>query len=51
MEVLHWEALVRALRERGVVADVAKLRGLPHAVEVSDRVLALADAESPEKPR
>jgi ADP-ribose pyrophosphatase YjhB (NUDIX family) len=51
MEVLHWEALVRALREHGVVTDLAKLRELPHAVEVSDRVLALADAESAEEPR
>jgi hypothetical protein len=47
MEFLHWEALVRTLREHGVVADAATLRGLPHAVELSDRVLALADEEPP----
>jgi hypothetical protein len=49
MEDLHWEALVQALREHGVVADAAKLRALPHTVELSDRVLALADAQSAEE--
>src|SRR5947209_2686790 len=44
MEVGYWEALVRTLREEGVVADAAKLRALPHDVELSARVVALSDA-------
>jgi ADP-ribose pyrophosphatase YjhB (NUDIX family) len=51
MEDLHWEALVRALREHGVESDAAKLRALPHTVELSDRVLALADMPSAEERR
>ncbi len=51
MEVLHWEALVRALREHGIVVDAAELRALPHAVELSDRVRGLADSESAEESR
>jgi acetyl esterase/lipase len=49
MEVLHREALVRTLREEGVVADVAKLRGMPHDVELSAQVVALSDAASAEE--
>jgi hypothetical protein len=48
MEALHWEALARILREQGVAADVAKLRALPHDVELSDRLLVLSYAESAE---
>jgi hypothetical protein len=51
MEVLHWESLVRTLREEGVVADVARLRGLPHEVELSGRVVALSRAASVEERR
>ena len=51
MEVLHWEALVLTLREQGVVADVAKLTGVPHDVELSAEVVALSDAASAEQRR
>ena len=51
MEAIHWEPLLRTLREHGVVADAAKLRRLPHDVKSSGRVLALTDARSAEEPR
>ena len=51
MDVLHWEALVRTLRQQGVVADVAKLRGIPHDVELSAQVVARSDAASAQERR
>jgi hypothetical protein len=39
-ETLHWETLVRTLREHRVVADAATLSALPHEVELSSRALA-----------
>jgi hypothetical protein len=51
MEALQWKPLVQTVRERGVVADAAKLRGLPHDVELSDRLLARTAAESTEEHR
>jgi hypothetical protein len=51
MEALHWKPLVQTFRERGVVADAAKLRGLPHDVELSDRLLARTAAASTEEHR
>ena len=40
MEASHWESLARVLQREGVEVDAAELRGLPHDVELSDRVLA-----------
>jgi hypothetical protein len=40
----HWETLARKLREQGVEVETAGLRGLPHDVELSDRVLARVGA-------
>jgi hypothetical protein len=40
MEARHWEALAQILREQGVEVEAAELRGLPHDVELSDRVHA-----------
>jgi len=36
----HWESLARKLQEQGVEVEPARLVGLPHDVELSDRVLA-----------
>jgi hypothetical protein len=46
MEAGHWEALAQTLREQGGVASAATLRGLPHHVELSDRLVARIDAQS-----
>lgn len=40
MEAGHWDSLARVLRQEGIEVDAAELRGLPHDVELSDRVLA-----------
>jgi hypothetical protein len=40
MEASHWDSLARVLRREGVEIDAAELRGLPHDVKLSDRVLA-----------
>jgi hypothetical protein len=40
MEASHWDSLARVLQREGVEVDAAELRGLPHDVELSDRVLA-----------
>lgn len=40
MEMGHWQALSRTLRQHGVDADVELLKTLPHDVELSDRVHA-----------
>lgn len=40
MEASHWEYLARILREKGVEADAAELRALPHDVDLSGRVRA-----------
>ena len=40
MEASHWDSLARVLRREGVQVDAAELRGLPHDVKLSDRVLA-----------
>jgi hypothetical protein len=50
-DAIHWEALGRTLRGHGVPADAAKLRGLAHDVELSDRLLALNDAQALEEHR
>ena len=39
MQANHWESLARGLQQQGVEVDAAELRGLPHDVELSDRVL------------
>jgi hypothetical protein len=44
MAASHWETLARKLREQGVEVESAGLRGLPHDVELSDRVLARVGA-------
>jgi hypothetical protein len=46
MEVAHLEALARTLGPHGVAATAATLRGLPHDVELSDRLLGLTDPVS-----
>ena len=40
MEASHWDSLARVLRRDGVEVDAAQLKGLPHDVELSDRILA-----------
>jgi hypothetical protein len=40
MEADHWDSLARVLQQEGVEVEAAQLRGLPHDVELSDRVLA-----------
>jgi len=39
MEAGHWDSLARVLRQEGIEVDAADLSGLPHEVELSDRVL------------
>lgn len=46
MEADHWDALARVLQREGVEVEAAELRGLPHDVEFSDRVLARAGGPS-----
>ena len=40
MEADHWDYLVRIVQREGFEIEAAKLRALPHDVELSDRVLA-----------
>ena len=40
MEASHWDSLARVLQQERVEVEAAELRGLPHDVELSDRVLA-----------
>ena len=40
MESDHWNALTEKLRADGVVVDAGELRQLPHAVVLSDRLVA-----------
>jgi hypothetical protein len=40
MEASHWDSLARVLRREGIEVQAGELRGLPHEVELSDRVLA-----------
>jgi hypothetical protein len=40
----HWDYLARILQQKGIVAQAAELRALPHDVELSDRVLARLDS-------
>ena len=40
MDASHWDSLARVLRRQGVEVQAAELRGLPHDVELSGRVLA-----------
>ena len=40
MEAGHWETLAETLRAHGVAVDAGELRGLPHDVELSDRLRA-----------
>jgi len=40
MDASHWDSLARVLRQQGFEVQAAELRGLPHHVELSDRVLA-----------
>lgn len=41
MERDHWADLAGTLRQQGVAADAEELKGLPHDVVLSERVLAL----------
>ena len=43
MERDHWAHLAGILREQGVAANADELKGLPHDVVLSERVLALLD--------
>jgi hypothetical protein len=49
MERDHWAYLAGILRQQGVAADADELKGLPHDVVLSERVLALLgrDPETP----
>jgi hypothetical protein len=49
MEGDHWAYLAGILRQQGVAADADELKGLPHDVVLSKRVLALLghDPEAP----
>ncbi len=40
MEADHWAQLVEALRQLGIVADAMELKGRPHDVVLSERLLA-----------
>ncbi len=40
MDASHWDSLAGVLQRQGVDVEAAELRGLPHDVELSDRVLA-----------
>ena len=40
MEASHWDSLARVLQQERVEVEAAELRGLPHDVELSDRLLA-----------
>ena len=49
MERDHWAYLAGILRQQGVAADADELKGLPHDVVLSERVLTLLghDPEAP----
>ena len=40
MEASHWDSVAETLRQKGIEAEAAELRALPHDVELSDGVLA-----------
>src|SRR5436309_1660174 len=48
----HWAYLAGILRQQGVAADADELKGLPHDVVLSERLLALlgGHAEAPGRP-
>jgi hypothetical protein len=52
MEGDHWAYLSGILRQQGVATDADELKGLPHDVVLSERVLALlgGDPEAPGTP-
>jgi hypothetical protein len=52
MEGDHWAYLAGILRQQGVAADAGELKGLPHDVVLSERLLALLDPhpEAPGRP-
>jgi hypothetical protein len=43
MEASHWDYLAGVLGEQGVVVDAQELKWLPHAVVLSERLLARID--------
>ena len=45
MEAEHWAYLAGVLRERGVVVDAVRPRGLPHDVVLSEPLLARLGAD------
>ena len=49
MEEDHWAHLAGILRQQGVAADAEELKGLPHDVVLSERLLALL-GRHPEAP-
>jgi hypothetical protein len=49
MERGHWTYLTEILRQQGVAVDADELKGLPHDVVLSERVLALL-GRGPEVP-
>jgi hypothetical protein len=49
MERDHWTYLAGILRQQGVAADADELKGLPHEVVLSERLLALL-GRHPEAP-
>jgi hypothetical protein len=52
MERDHWIYLAGILRQQGVAVNAEALKGLPHDVVLSDRVLLLLDrgADAPGTP-
>jgi hypothetical protein len=46
MERDHWTYLTEILRQQGIAVDTDELKGLPHEVVLSERVLALVGRDS-----
>ena len=47
MDALHWDSLQKIAQRQGVVVDAAELMRLPHAVVLSERLLARLGAHDP----